>query len=166
MLPVDEVPVFTDPSEAAALCPASFHYGCTVYKSSSADIAGLLPQLAEEFIEFAADDQVVVFAVGILGNFGNACGLWGWGKIVEKQGNNRCGARHQPRRVHAQLEMIFHVVHIPVVSFVQPGCQPPGIVFQSYGLCYATVSETECRRRRLDESGIFKFVQFFVGNLI
>ena len=103
----------------------------------------LLDEMQQGF-ELVFDHKMVVFSISVLRNFGRSrVFLFGRVVIIVHQTDDRFGARHQLSRIYPFVEMVGHVVHLPVHALLEPLFQVAGFFIHKLGLGHTHLIKTQ-----------------------
>ena len=100
---------------------------------------------------------MIVLAIGIPGDPRGAGWLHALGEIIHEQGDDRLRAGDKPGGIYPEVEMIFHIMHGPMHTLMEPGFQPPGVFIQRDGFGYTAKVETQLMGPFLDQGRMLIF---------
>ncbi|MNY20131.1 hypothetical protein D3C86_1535980 [compost metagenome] len=126
---VEHQGVLADPAEAGLFGDGFFQYRRAVDEGAVAERAGLLLDALGQLLQALADQLVVVAAQGVaryIGflRFAQALGHLGvTGQVVHAQRDHPQGAGHQLLGMRALAAVGGHVVHLALVTGIQPALQ-------------------------------------------
>ena len=161
-LSVEQIAALPDPAQTASHGPASFEYGRAVDEPTTVYLPYFLPYPAQQFLQFASDDFVIIRAKRILGDAGRGWLLLEGREVVDQQSDDRPGAGDQPGRVYPQVEMVFHIVHRTLHPLPEPIFKPAGIIVQANGLRDAAMIEAQFPGPLLNKVCVIVFCQLSV----
>ena len=161
-LPVEQIAALADPAQTASHGPASFENGRAIDESTTVYLAYLLSYPAQQFLQFAPNDFMIILAKRILGDAGGGWLLPEGGEVIDQQSDDRPGAGDQPGRVYPHVEMVFHIVHRTLHPLPKPIFKPAGVIVQANGLRDAAMIEAQFPGPFLNKVCIIVFCQLSV----